>query len=117
MPEISTGWPASMGVVLTAFHVSPSMNTLPPAASIRESALTDFPGIASRPVLAGFNCARMPLPTTKMKNSAVSSVAGNIQRSLRHRRCFGAGGSLYHGDAAAGADLRQTIGTIVVCTS
>ena len=37
--------------------------------------------MVSAPVLAGLNCARMPLPTTKMKNSAVKIVAGKIQNS------------------------------------
>ena len=39
MLTISTGWPASTGVSLTAFQCSPSINTLPPAGSIRESAI------------------------------------------------------------------------------
>ena len=53
MPVISTGWPASTGVSLTAFQFSPSINTLPPAESMRESAFTVLPIIVSAPALDG----------------------------------------------------------------
>ena len=51
-----------------------------------------------------------------LQRQAVVGASG-IQCRLWHRSRFGAGGRLYHGDAAARADLRQAIGTIVVCTS
>src|ERR1017187_1038597 len=81
MSVTSTGCPASTGVSLTAFQVSPSINTLPPCESIRESALTVRPSIVSLPAWTGLNCARIPLPTTNTKNAAVTSVAGMIQDS------------------------------------
>src|SRR5208282_793535 len=76
MPVTSTGCPASTVVSLTAFQFSPSINTLPPCESIRESAFTVWPSIVSLPDWTGLNWARIPLPTTKMKNAAVRSVAG-----------------------------------------
>ncbi len=79
MPITSTGCPASTGVSLTAFQVSPSMKSRPPCASIRESAFTVLPSIVSLPARTGLNCARKPAPTTKTKNAAVTTVPGMIQ--------------------------------------
>ena len=68
-----------MGLSLTAFQRSPSINTSPPRESVRESTITRLPIIVSVPARTGLNCARIPLPTIKMKNAAVITVAGMIQ--------------------------------------
>src|SRR5437867_1772308 len=75
-PMTSKVWPDSTCVSLTAFQFSPSINTLPPPASMREMAATVLPSVASLPDWTGRNSARNPAPTMKMKNDAVSTVAG-----------------------------------------
>src|SRR3954471_5724113 len=76
---ISASSPFSIGASLTAFQYSPSTKILPLRESIGVNAVTVFPTSVSFPTFTGNNCARTPFPMMKMKNAAVTSVAGMMK--------------------------------------